>query len=275
MQMSGYGYHNRGAPLWLLRELEKRRKDIKIFGVFFHELFAFGPPWTSAFWLSPMQRYICRQLAELSDFWMTSREGSSHWLRRNVADKPHAVMPIFSTIGEPTQIRQMRLPRIVVFGSADLRRLTYEAAGDRLFLWARRWGLEIHDIGAPIKDSHLAKTMELNGVVQHGRLEDGSITDLMGNAQFGLLAYPVAYVAKSSVFAAYCTNGVCPILLSKNYDPVDFLIAGKHYLPGMSGPISTSAAEACGKAAWEWYQPHNLACHVASLKKLIANSSAK
>jgi len=35
LQMSGYGFAKRGAPLWLLRELEMRRKNIKTLRVFF------------------------------------------------------------------------------------------------------------------------------------------------------------------------------------------------------------------------------------------------
>ena len=73
LQLSGYGFDKRGAPLWLLKEIEGRRRHIKSFGVFFHELYAFGPPWSSSFWLSPVQRHIACRLAVLSDFWMTSR----------------------------------------------------------------------------------------------------------------------------------------------------------------------------------------------------------
>ena len=34
LQMSGYGFSKRGVPLWLLHELDKRRSDIKILGIF-------------------------------------------------------------------------------------------------------------------------------------------------------------------------------------------------------------------------------------------------
>ena len=138
LQMSGYGFAERGAPLWLLHELETRRKHIKTFGVFFHELYAFGPPWSSSFWLSPVQRHIARGLAEISDFWMTSRAGSSQWLARFAGDKPHAVMPVFSTIGEPDALPHARLPKVIVFGSAGLRQTTYRAGGDKLFAWAKQ-----------------------------------------------------------------------------------------------------------------------------------------
>ena len=226
---------------------KRRREHIKTLGIFFHELYAFGPPWSSSFWLSPMQRHIARRLAEVSDFWMTSREGSAQWLRQYAGDKPHAVLPVFSTIGEPDSIAQARSPRIVVFGSAGLRRATYQAAGDKLFAWAKQASLEIHDIGAPITDAQLAVTLRANGVIQHGRLGDEAIRRLMQDALFGLLAYPVEYVAKSSVFAAYCAHGICPLLISNNYAQADGLEAGRHYLPGVPDAGEFSQAASIGQ----------------------------
>jgi hypothetical protein len=275
LQLSGYGFDKRGAPLWLLRAIEKRRMHIRTLGVFFHELYAFGPPWSSSFWLSPVQRHIARRLAELSDFWMTSREGSAQWLRRFAGDKHHAVLPVFSTIGVPDSLAQARLPKVVVFGSAGLRQATYQAAGDKLFAWTRQASLEIHDIGAPITDTRMAETLRANGVIQHGRLNDREIRRLMQDARFGLLAYPVEYVAKSSVFAAYCAHGMCPLLISSNYAQADGLVAGSHYLPGVPDAGDLSQAASIGQAAWRWYQPHDLNIHASTLLELMgANTEA-
>ena len=271
LQFSGYGFAKRGAPLWLLRELENRRKSIKTLGIFFHELYAFGPPWTSSFWLSPIQRQIARRLAEMSDFWMTSREASAQWLRQYAGDKPHAVLPVFSTIGEPDTFIPVRLPRIIVFGSPGLRQATYQAAGDKLFAWARQAALEIHDVGAPIPDVHLADTLRQNGVIQHGRLDHRAIRSLMQNASFGLLAYPVEYVAKSSVFAAYCAHGMCPVLISKNYGQADGLKAGVHYLPGVPDVKVMTGFDSVRLAAWEGYQLHNIGRHVAFIQGALNN----
>lgn len=271
LQLSGYGFDKRGAPFWLLREVEKRRKQIRTLGVFFHELYALGPPWTSSFFLSPVQRHIARRLAELSDFWMTSREGSAQWLRRFAGDKQHVVLPVFSNVGEAPTLPQSRLRRVVVFGSPGLRSTTYQAAGRELFAWAKRAAFEVHDIGAPIQDASLVAAHRANGVIQHGRLENEEISSLMKTSTYGLLAYPVDYVAKSSVFAAYCTHGVCPVLWSKEYAAADGLVADRHYLRGLPADLSTSAVTAAiGESAWAWYQPHRLAAHAASLQQLMA-----
>lgn len=268
LQMSGYGYEKRGVPFWILHEIEKRRMHIKTFGVFFHEIYAVGAPWSSSFWLSPVQRHIARRLAEMSDFWMTSRNASAQWLGRFAGNKPHAVLPVFSTIGEPDDRALTKLPRVIVFGSPGLRQATYQAAGDKLFVWAKLAALEVHDIGLPLVDHQLAATLRSNDVVLHGRLDDKEIRCVMAGAVFGLLAYPVEYVAKSSVFAAYCAHGLCPVLISEEYMHADGLVSSKHYLPGIPDTRDRPNFSLIGQAAESWYRPHCLERHVAILEKL-------
>jgi hypothetical protein len=275
LQLSIYGFQNRGVPLWLLHELERRRNSIKTFGVFFHELYAFGPPWSSSFWLSPVQRYIVRRLAEMSDFWMTSREGAAHWLRRYAGGKPYAVLPVFSTIGEPDSVDKIRQPKIILFGSAGLRQAAYQAAGDKLFQWAKRASLEIHDIGTPVADERLLEIIRTNGVAQHGRLDEEEVRRLMQDARFGLLAYSIEYVAKSSVFAAYCAHGICPVLFSKNHIKADGLVAGVHCLTGVPDASTIPDTASIGQAAWGWYKPHSLDRHAESLLGLLLNTKVR
>ncbi|MBC7489307.1 MAG: hypothetical protein H7240_04280 [Glaciimonas sp.] len=275
LHYSGYGYAKRGAPLWLLNKAQADRPNIKIFGVFFHELYAFGPPWKSAFWVSPLQRRIARRLAEMSDFWITNREGSARWLRRFAGEKPHAVLPVFSNVGETPVYSNERIPKIVVFGSASLRMATYRAAGEALFSWAHEQGLELHDIGPTIDDSVLVQALHGAGVVLHGRLEAAEVSKQLSNAMFGVLAYPLDYVAKSGVFAAYCAHGVCPILISKSFAPADGLTEGNHYIAGLPvQAMQLSAAKDIGSAAWSWYQPHQIMAHVNILKQLLNEAGA-
>ncbi|MEI6335443.1 MAG: hypothetical protein WCS87_12850 [Methylococcaceae bacterium] len=270
LQYSGYGYAKRGTPLWLLQQLQSQRPQIKTLGVCFHELYALGPPWGSAFWLSPAQRHIARRLAELSDFWITNREESAQWLRRFAGDKPHAVLPVFSNVGEMPVYFYQRLPKIVVFGGAALRLKTYRAAGDKFFVWAKQQGLEIHDVGSTISDPLWSKRLTAEGVLVHGRLPETEISRLLADAMFGLVVYPVEYVAKSGVFAAYCAHGVCPVLISRQYPSTDGLLQNRHYLAGIPETVWTpSVAADIGLTAWSWYQPHRLASHAVTLNNLL------
>jgi hypothetical protein len=270
LQYSGYGYANRGAPLWLLKQLQSNRSQIKTLGICFHELYAFGPLWGSAFWLSPVQRHIARGLVELADFWITNREESAKWLRRFAGKKPHAVLPVFSNIGEIPLYSSLRAPKVVVFGGVPLRLKTYQTGGDQLFAWLRRQGLELHDIGPTRDDPDISNRLSTEGVIIHGRLPETEISQLFTDAMFGVLAYPIEYVAKSGVFASYCAHGVCPILIAKDYRASDGLIQNKQYLSGIPNNFcAPNYAADISEAAWNWYQPHKLANHAEALNNLL------
>jgi hypothetical protein len=271
LQMSGYGFQKRGAPLWLVREMQKRRSRIRALGVFFHEIYAFGPPWTSSFWLSPVQRYIARCLMQSSDFWMTNRMGAAQWLNARVPGKRHAVLPVCSNIGEPELVPEKRARKVVVFGSPALRESAYRLSGVHLFEWARRENCEIHDVGGPIPDQSLSRRLRVNGVIQHGFLESDSVQHMMLEAMFGLVAYPSEYAAKSSVFAAFSSHGLCPVLLSSRYLSSDGLEPGIHYCAGFPKDSSGVAAANVAARAMGWYQSHSLSKHAQCLSQFIDN----
>ena len=275
VQFSGYGYHKRGVPLWLLSECRRLRRRTQSLGIFFHELYASGPLSTSAFWLSSVQKYIAKNLVRNCDFWITSREGYSDWLRHYAEDIPHAMLPVFSTIGESGHFDAIRNARVVVFGSNEVRCRTYRAAGAKLFSWAAYQNLEVHDIGSLIADREISALLKAHNVIQHGRLSAEEICRFFRETQFGVVAYSNRFVAKSSIFAAYCTHGVCPILISKDYGASDGLLADKHYLPGIpDGMVTGSQARNIGHAAWDWYQPHRLEIHAKVVKELANSAGA-
>ncbi len=271
LHYSGYGFAKRGAPLWLLHKIENDRAKFKTFGVFFHELYAFGPPWGSAFWLSPAQRYIAKRLAELSDYWITNREDSAVWLSRFALDKAHKILPVFSNVGEISTYSSKRLPRVVVFGGAPLRAATYRAAGDTLFRWIDVQGLELHDIGPAMNDQTVNDALKKVDAIVHGKLDGVEVSRILAESSFGLVKYPVEYVAKSGVFAAYCAHGVCPILLSEGYAMADGLVAGEHFVAGI--PDHSTHLQSISQAAWTWYQPHNISSHISAQQQLLGASN--
>lgn len=174
-------------------------------------------------------------------------------------------MPIYSA---------QRTPKVVVFGGAALRLKTFQAAGDGLFVWAKKQGLEIHDIGPVITDTVMSNRLATEGVIVHGRLPETEISHFLADASFGVAVYPVEYVAKSGVFAAYCAHGICPVLISERYQTTDGLVQNQHYLAGIpqSDGTSSNAAD-IGIKAWNWYQPHRLARHSEVLTNLVAKVS--
>ena len=276
LHYSGYGYAKRGAPSWLLNNIRLQRPKIRALGILFHELYAIGPPWTSAFWLSPQQRKIASELAKLSDFWITNRQGSADWLLRHTPSKPYAVLPVFSNVGEKTVYSETCGGKLVVFGSAELRKRTYKAAGERLFAWASKQGLTVLDIGTPIEDPAVAALLRRERVTLYGRMAPYDVSALLADASFGLVEYPTDYVAKSGVFAAYCSHGVCPILISECDKRSDGLVANEHYLAEIpTQKISKNIRTGIARSAWEWYQPHRVQSHLEMINRLSQSNYIK
>lgn len=273
LHFSGYGYQKRGIPLWLAGRIRSLRSRFKAVGIVFHELFATGPLWGSAFWLNGCQKRIARDLLVNADFWLTNRDESARWLidQRQVA--PHRVLPVFSNVGEPPSIDTDREPRLIVFGGQSVRASVYQWADGEIFRCARRHGLEIHDIGPAFEDSALTQRLARENVVAHGKLSAPEVSEALSGAAYGALAYPTDYVSKSGVFAAYSAHGLCPILLSQKYDSHDGLQANVHYARGfesLEGPVVDPRV--VGRKARQWYEPHCVDAHVTALSTLITEA---
>lgn len=271
VHFSGYGYQKRGLPTWLLHTLREMKPRFGKLGIVFHELFAVGPPWGSAFWLSGMQRRLARDLLGLADFWLTSRESSARWLLdTRIQPAPHRVLPVFSNVGEPASIDSPREDRIVVFGSQGVRANVYEWNDGEVFRHASRQGLQLHDIGPSFAPgSALAKRLAEQGAVAHGKLDSAEVSALLSSAKFGAATYPIDAVAKSSVFAAYCAHGLCPILLSRDYGAHDGLVRDRHYASGFDAAARGSLDPLqIGREARAWYEPHGISMHQAAIRAL-------
>ncbi len=270
LHYSGYGYTRYGAPVQLLVWVMNNRRRMRRFGVFFHEIYATGKPTSSAFWFSPLQRWIASRLVKTSDFWVSNVERRAAWLEHRAGHKPHTNLPVFSNVGELVAWPTGKKPFIVVFGSAAVRASTYHAAGDALFRWATAQSLELHDIGSPVADPAIAAALEHAGAVVHGRMSNEAIHALLEAAAFGVVAYGSREAAKSGVFASYCAHAMTPVLLSDTDSASDGLRAGTHYLKGIpaAGPAPAEAGRVA-EAAFDWYQGHSVAVHAQTLGELL------
>lgn len=270
LQYSGYGYQSRGVPLALLGTMRRMKRQGMRIGIFFHELYAFGRPWNSSFWLSPAQRHVCAELARLADFWMTNRCASADWLLRAGGRKPYAVLPVFSNVGEAEQYRVQRQRVLIVFGSAGMRQRAYIAGGSSLLHWAAAEGLRIIDIGAAMVDRDLVERLKSIGASMLGRLPVEAVAKYMSDAAMGLVAYPLSFIAKSSVFAAYAAHGVAPIVCSDSGECREGLRENEQYLRwSIEYPPRVDTSYAAGLAVFEWYKAHNVDAHRRALGELL------
>ena len=274
LNFSGYGYHPRGIPSWLVeRVAQVRARGAKV-GVFFHELFASEPPWRSAFWLGPKQRRITAELGSLANFWLTNCDMAAQWLQANCSPAPHRVLPVYSNVGEPTLSPGPRGDKIVVFGGPAIRAQAYRALDAGFWRWVLEQGLSVHDIGAPIDSAEYTRLCEAGRIRPHGSLPAEEVSRQLAEAKFGLLCYPPHVVAKSGVFAAYCAHGLCTVLLADRYQPHDGLEPNRHYAAGYAElDKGAVGAAALGSAAFDWYQPHRVEAHAQAFRALMAASS--
>jgi hypothetical protein len=269
LHYEGYGYAQRGCPLWLVKALEQWRAENKQrrLVTMFHELYATGPPWTSAFWLSSLQKNLTTRLARLSDQWMTSLERYAETVRRfsqNTTARAYS-LPVFSSIGEPVAIRRLaeRRRRMVVFGTRGRRIEVYQRSSADLNRICQRLGItEILDIGRAIEFDFAG---ELTVPVQTlGEMPGAEIGRLLLDAVAGVIDYPAAMLGKSTIFAAYCAHRVIPVIAPYgDSTPAEGLKANQHFwLTNVeSERLNLDTGQVIADNAFAWYQPHSLSAH--------------
>ncbi len=275
LQYSGYGYQPRGCPFWLLTGLQRwlalggSRRLVTMF----HELAAFGPPWTSAFWLSLAQKHIARRLAQLSERCMTNRQGYARFIADARGESPDAtiVLPVFSNVGEPREARPIasRARRLVVFGGRSWRLAAFGPHREDLQRICQWMGItEIADVGDRIAEVP-ARLGEIP-VVSHGFLSSQQTSELFLDSRAGFFSYPTAFLAKSGIFAAYCAHGVVPVGPDQKDSREDGLSEGTHYLLARESSKSQFAEAIPGisKSALEWYAGHSIHEHAKACMRL-------
>jgi hypothetical protein len=265
LHFSGYGYQKRGLCFWLLRELEHARARLgsRLHVVtMFHELFASGPPWQSAFWLSGAQAWIAERLVRASDRVLTNSQHHAHELRYRLgARAPVHVWPVFSTVGEPTRVRPAseRALRLVVFGAESTRRRALERLPRHVELLRRHGVVVLVEAGPGIAVCPPALGLDRRFV---GRLDEPTLRTLLEGSAFGLIDYPSIHLGKSTVFAAYLVHGCVVLNTAPGGPDADGLERGQHYLTLDDTPVLPPTAaerQVMADAGRAWYARHTLA----------------
>jgi hypothetical protein len=277
VHLSGYGYSADGAPTLLAEALEKVKADGRFrVAVFFHELFATGMPWKSAFWYSQRQKRAVRRIAEACDLLVTNTRNYVDWLNRETvwqSASPIQYLPVFSHVGEAQQHVPLADRDLVmaVFGLGGTRQNAYRdlsALGTML----QQLGIqEILDIGPEFEAPG-----ELHGipVKRMGVLAATEIARQFSRSTFGFLSYPHMPLAKSGVFAGYCAHGVIPVIARHFPGQVDGLEDGVHVLsPRTATAAQASGLDPCSIAAWRWYSGHRLHDHAAIYARWMDEST--
>ena len=272
----GYGYAPRGCPFWLIDGLKQWRKTRgKWLVTFFHELWAFGPPWRSSFWTHPYQKSLTKRLANATDRCQTTMNMYRRILEsiapRHLGRIP--ALPVFSTVGEGDTCTYLdqRKRQMVVFGGPSLRAKTYSQHSKELIDACSALQIEcILDIGPSIG---IKPDLPLPVIVM-GKIPAKEVCRLLVESMAGFVSYFDGYLAKSSIFAAYCAHGLLPVLGPRNCSELDGVRAGRDYLAASSLPhrVSDSDLQAIATNANSWYREHSLAKTAAAIAGALKNT---
>ena len=275
-----YGFADRGCPFWLLNGLErwKRTHPRVRLVTMFHELYAFGPPWRSSFWLSPLQRHIAKRIWALSDAAITSLSFVARILEgwQQLDRRQLLVLPIFSNVGESETIRNWatRESKIVVLGRAGTEHRVYEVHRKLLAQVCRDLSItEIVDIGP--RGGPVPKQIDGVPVKALGLLSGGAISDVLAAAKAGFVDYSSAALQKSTVFAAYAAHGLLPVITLHNDGDSTSLREGEHYLAAGKTRVTSLAERDFSRIATnahQWYSNHSLKQRAVAIARLLNES---
>jgi hypothetical protein len=274
LHYANYGYQPRGCPAWLVDGLARwRSRHQSRLVTVFHEIAATGPPWRSSFWLSPLQRRLAAALARLSGGVTTSLEIHRRMLLRWVPDREVAVLPVFSTVGEPSAPPPLlaRARRLVVFGGPGTRARAYRELGPALALACRTLGIEeVCDVGPGdgLGDGPAAADLPVP-VRRLGALPGAEVSELLAGSMAGFVGYPAPFLPKSTIFAAYCAHRVLPVCawprLRHDAEP-----APPFWTPRPGGGMRRDEdLEELASQAHAWYGGHALSRHAAVYESLL------
>ena len=273
-----HGYARKACPFWLVQALRQWRQSTPKAHLLtiFHELYAcdWQRPWSSDFWLSPVQRNLAAAVAHLSDGAFTTSQRYAQQLGFLSRSKHHQVptLPVFSNVGEPATIPSWadRQQRLVIFGQRHSKCRIYRESLPLLEQVCRTLNIQgIWDIGPP---SGLGAG-SIGGVPIHelGALSVEQISHYLSQARAGFLTYDPNRLSKSGIFAAYCAHGLLPINYRGTFYPVDGLTPGiQYWVPAQASlPVDFKAI---AEAAHCWYQTHTLTKQVMTLHCHLPNN---
>ena len=273
----GYGYAKRGCPLWLVAALTKWRqaKTSRRLVIMFHEVSASSNrPWSSQFWTSPIQQKIAKDLICLCDAMMTSNQLFANKIGELGANynRKIDILPMISTIGECASLQPLvkRQPWLVIFGNTGFRKSIYTDSLSQLITICQQLEIEeIYDIGQ--HSDEIVKSVPQVKVNPMGILPAPEISQLFSMARAGFINYPIPYIAKSTIFAAYASHQLLPVFdrwnLGENLDGVNL---NQHYYSiDDRSLIDLDSAQEIASNAYHWYCQHSLKIVTSRMADLL------
>lgn len=279
---ANYGYDRRGIPSELrdvLRGIISGRTLPCV--VMFHEIYASGPPWRSAFWTRPAQVRIARDLIQLSTACLVSNEVIREEIHRADPSKRVFMLPVMSNFGE-AETGATKAPRrwAICGGTALIERSLASFVRNAKFIPPDFFPVEMEMVGG-------ASTVRIGNLLEevrsifpqvdlryHPAVDRETASAVLASCSWGWLdyfgsgkAWPTM-IFKSGSFAAMCAHGLIPIFshveeqLSLNGDALPgpfFCTAGSSRFP------EAKDLSAIRQAFQAWYVRNASCKHTATV----------
>lgn len=223
-----YGYQARGVPFSLRAFARQLRDQLRGRWVTtFHELYASGPPWKSAFWLRPLQVGIARDIIDTSTSCVVSNAPIEEAIHAYDAAKKVYLAPVMSNFGEPdlSGFDGVSPKRWAICGGTALiarslrlfeqlhQRIPEAFAPEHLDVIGGHEDISIN----PILD-RLSRSRPGLSCHYYPEVTVELASEVLRRSSFGWMDYfgpgkmwP-SMVLKSTAFAAFCAHGIVPVL---------------------------------------------------------------
>jgi hypothetical protein len=275
LHYANYGYQSRGVPFELRRFSRGLRRNLHGRWITtFHELYASGPPWKSAFWLRPWQVKIARDLIDISDFCFVSNDVIRNAISRHDARKRIRLLPVMSNFGEPELADFDGRPKArwaICGGETLIARSLRSLKAALPSIPLNYFPTEIAIIGGHQGESIRELVQDLKAAMPdtslncHPKITADGASQILAGCSFGWLdyygrgkAWP-GMIFKSGSFAAYCAHGVIPVL---SHEESTLALEGDE-LPGpyfiAGGKVKLPEFEHLSqkrRQIYDWYHKH-------------------
>lgn len=270
-----YGYQARGIPFLLRAFVKQLRSQLRGRWVTtFHELYASGPPWKSAFWLRPFQVRIAHDVMDASTACIVSNAPIEQAIHAHDPNKKSYLVPVMSNFGEP---------ELTAFNTASPKRWTIcggTALVSRSLHLFEQLQAQIPEAFAPEhidvvggRDDvsistvidRLKRTRPGLSVHHYSEVSVDLASEVLRQSSFGFIDYFGAgrvwpgMLLKSTAFAALCAHGVIPVL-SHREPPIaingDALPGPYHLTPGAIYFPPPDQVPGIRRQFYDWYQAH-------------------
>jgi hypothetical protein len=270
-----YGYQARGIPFSLRAFAQQLRSELRGRWVTtFHELYASGLPWESAFWLRPLQVRIARDMIDVSTSCLVSNPPIERAIHAYDARKKVYLAPVLSNFGEPelSGFDTVSPSRWAICGGTALIARSLALFEQLHPLIPDAFAPRSLDIVGGREEISIRKTLDRLSRSRpglschyHPEVSAEMASEILRHSSFGWIDYFGAgkvwpgMVLKSTAFAAFCAHGIVPVL-SHREEPIAINgddLPGPYYITpeAINFPPPEQLREMQQKV-YAWYHAH-------------------